>query len=56
MYKMRKVGAKNLNSFRRIWRNISTKVVDKSGKKLMSSAWKKIRLIGYKGVLSTYKN
>ncbi len=55
---MRKVGAKNLNSFRRIWRNIliSTKVVDKSGKKLMSSAWKKIRLIGYKGVLSTYKN
>jgi transposase len=49
-YKRRKTGAKNLNSFKRIWRKISKKVAQKSGTELMQRVRGKIRGIAYNGV------
>jgi transposase len=52
-YKKRKFPAKNLNSFKRIWKNIYNKVANKSAQKLMASARRKLREIGYNGVNSS---
>jgi hypothetical protein len=54
-YKKRKTIAKNKNSFIRIWKNIASKVAEKSGVNLMKDVRKKIRLIGRKGVRALFR-
>lgn len=49
-YKRRKVGAKSLSSFKRIWRNISRTVAQRSGQALMRRFRQKLRAIAYKDV------
>jgi transposase len=49
-YGHRKVGAKSLRSFSKIWRNISKKVAQRSGTVLMRSARRNVRKIAYEGV------
>ncbi len=47
--------AKNKNSFIRMWKNIASKVAEKSGVNLMKDVRKKIRLIGRKGVRALFR-
>lgn len=54
-YKARKVPAKSLSSFKRIWKNISMKVAKDSARTIMKDARKNLRAIGYSGVLAPYK-
>lgn len=54
-YSLRKTRAKNLTSFKRIWKNISKKVADESGANLMKSLRFKLRKIGREGVYSLNK-
>lgn len=49
-YSQRTEPAKNLNSFKRIWRNIAKSIAAESGKRIMEEAWKSLRNIGYKGI------
>lgn len=49
-YKARRSGAKSLSSFKRIWSNISRKVAETSGARLMEHVRGKIRSIGRNGV------
>ena len=55
-YKRRKIAAKNLNSFTRIWRNVTRKVAQKSGVALMKSVRRKLRAIAYRGIYALLKN
>lgn len=54
-YKARPTPAKNLNSFKRIWKNISKKVAEDCAQALMKDARRNLRLIGYAGVYAPYK-
>ena len=53
-YKRRKTPARNLNLFKRIWKNIAVKVAAKIAQRLMKSARQKLRTIGYKGVRAPF--
>lgn len=53
-YRRRSSGAKNLNSFKRIWKNIADKVAQKSAPALMKEARRNLKLIGYKGVYAPF--
>ncbi len=54
-YKKRSKEPKSLNGFRIIWRNISKKVIEKSGKNLMERLRVKLRSVGYVGVMEPFK-
>jgi len=54
-YAQRQKGAKNLKSFKQIWKNISLQVSNECGKSVMATTRKKLRAIGRKGVYSTFK-
>ena len=49
-YKRRKVGAKSLSSFKRIWHNIARTVAQRSGPALMRRFRGRLRAIAYNGV------
>lgn len=53
-YKRKNQSPKNLNSFRRIWNNISKKVAEKSAQNVMKCIRNKLRTIGYTGVKSSF--
>ncbi len=54
-YGKRSKTPKNLNGFKKVWRNLSKKIADNSAKALMSGIRKKLRLIGEKGVCEHLK-
>jgi hypothetical protein len=54
-YGKRSKTPKNLNGFKKVWRNLSKKIADNSAKALMSGIRKKLRLIGDKGVYEPLK-
>lgn len=49
-YSKRPNPPKNLRGFTTVWRNISRKVAERSGKAVMDSAFKTLRNIGLRGV------
>jgi hypothetical protein len=55
-YRLRKKQAKNLRSFKIIWRNVSKKVVEKSAQQLFKHFKKNVRAISEKGVFDLLKN
>ena len=46
--------AKNLNSFKRIWKNLENEAWKDCGKTIMTNLKKKLRIIGREGVYSTF--
>ncbi len=54
-YKARKIGAKSLSSFKRIWKKISGEVAEQSGERLMEHVRRKIRSVGRDGVYGPLK-
>jgi hypothetical protein len=54
-YAQRKNGAKNLRSFRMIWKKIALKVSNDHGKSIMASVKQKLRSIGRDCVLALFK-
>ena len=53
-YAERKNSAKNLASFKRIWKNIGKKIWQDCGNTLMVNVKKKLRIIGREGVYATF--
>ena len=54
-YSQRHYPAKSLSSFKRIWKNIASKVQYECGKTLVANIKQKLRLIDRQGVFSTFK-
>ncbi len=54
-YKKRSKEPKSLNGFRIIWKNISKKVIEKSGKNLIERLQVKLRSVGYAEVMEPFK-
>jgi len=54
-YAEKNVQSNTLSNFKSIWKKIANEVIQESGKQLMESTKKKLRLIGRNGVLETFK-
>jgi hypothetical protein len=55
IYKSRRKQPKTLTGFKRIWKNISETIAERSGKNLMRGLKTKLKAVGHGGVLAPYK-